>query len=65
MPVLYLVDRELVVRLRLVYDSSNNMVPMGQMVGLPLVDCLDLDVVESETKSKTRPCPERTVLDVV
>ena len=37
-----LVDRELIVRYRLVYDSSINIGPIGVYARLPLVDCLDV-----------------------
>ena len=40
--VLIKVDRELIVTTRLVIDSSRLVGPMGQTMGLPLVDCLDV-----------------------
>ena len=39
---LYLVDRELILKGRLVYDSSLLIGPTGQIKGLPLVNVLDL-----------------------
>ena len=50
--VLLLVDRELILAMPDPTDSSSHYGPMGHTVGLPLVNTLDVYMVESETSRR-------------